>query len=62
MADNGPSFPSLATVLGAVALLALAFFLMTGGQHGGSKKVASDADLPQVTSPPPRKTENTGAR
>jgi hypothetical protein len=44
-------------ILGGVVLFALAIFLTTGGRLGGTKKVASDADLPQVTSPvPPRTT------
>lgn len=62
MADKRSSFSPLALVLGAVALFALVFFVMTGGQHGGSKKVEGDADLPQVTSPRPSNKENTGVR
>ncbi len=48
-------------------VLALLIFIATGGQLGGSKKVASDADLPQVTSPKPpggtsRDVGNVGTR
>lgn len=62
MADKGSSFSPLVLVLGAVALLALAFFVMTGGQHGGSKKIEGDADLPQVASPRPSNSDNVGTR
>jgi hypothetical protein len=67
MASNqGPNL-SFALLLGGVVLLALMIFLVTGGQLGGSKKVASDADLPKVTSPKPppgpgRDLGNVGTR
>ena len=67
MASNqGPNL-SFGLLLGGVVLLALVIFLVTGGQLGGSKKVASDADLPQVTSPTPprgpvRDAGNVGSR
>jgi hypothetical protein len=62
MADKGSSVSPLAVILGGIALLALAFFVMTGGQHGGSKKIEGDADLPQVASPRPTSGDNVGAR
>ena len=53
MASNqGPNL-GFAALLGGVVVLALLIFIATGGQLGGSRKVASDADLPQVTSPTP---------
>jgi hypothetical protein len=67
MASNqGPGF-GFGLLLGGVVLLALVVFLVTGGQLGGTKKVASDADLPQVTSPKPpgspgRDGGNVGSR
>ncbi len=66
MADNGRSYSGFAIILGGVVFLALMFFLVTGGDIGGKKKVQSDADLPQVTSPAPRAPNtalpNTGTR
>ena len=62
MADNNKSSPSFSVILGGLVLLALAIFLVTGGNLGGTKKIASDADLPQVTSPLPRGGDNTGLR
>jgi hypothetical protein len=67
MASNqGPGL-SFGLLLGGVVLLALVVFLVTGGELGGTKKVASDADLPQVTSPKPpgspgRDVGNVGSR
>lgn len=67
MASNqGPSF-GFGLLLGGVVLLALVIFLATGGNLGGTKKVAGDADLPQVTSPKPpgspsRDVGNVGSR
>jgi hypothetical protein len=67
MAPNqGPNL-NFGLLLGGIVLLALVIFVVTGGQLGGSKKVASDADLPQVTSPKPppgtnRDASNVGAR
>jgi hypothetical protein len=69
MASNqGPGI-NFGLVLGGVVLIALVIFLMTGGQLGGTKKVAGDADLPQVTSPIPpgtasraREGGNVGSR
>lgn len=61
MADNPHQLLRLGAVLAALVLLALAVFVLTGGRLGGSKTVESDADLPQVASPPPP-SGNTGAR
>jgi hypothetical protein len=57
----------LGLILGGIVLLALIIFVTTGGELGGTKKVESDADLPQVTSPTappsgPLRSENTGSR
>jgi len=38
-------------LLGGVFALAAAFFILTGGELGGEKKVKGDADLPPVASP-----------
>jgi hypothetical protein len=67
MRDNGSSNFGLGIILGGVVLLALAVFLVTGGDLGGTKRIESDADLPQVTSPTQQRTsgptrDNTGAR
>jgi hypothetical protein len=63
MADDPHSVSRLSIILGGVVLLALAVFIVTGGDLGGTKKVESDADLPKVTSPaPPSGSDNTGRR
>ena len=62
MADNPQPVSRLSMILGGIVLVALALFLFTGGDLGGTKKVESDADLPKVTSPAPVGTSNTGAR
>jgi hypothetical protein len=67
MASNQRPNLGFAALLGAVVVLALVIFIVTGGQLGGSKKVASDADLPQVASPKPpggtiRDAGNVGTR
>ncbi len=54
MTDNNSEGPTKGTVgllLGGVCVIAAAFFLLTGGELGGSKKVRGDADLPPVASP-----------
>jgi hypothetical protein len=62
MNDHRRSNSSFGMILGGLVLVALAFFVLTGGQHGGTKKVQSDADLPQVTSPKAvTSDENTGS-
>jgi hypothetical protein len=54
MADNNSEGPSKGTIglfLGGICAVAAAFFLLTGGELGGKKKVRGDADLPPVASP-----------
>jgi hypothetical protein len=48
MPDNGSSNGKLGAALGALLALALAVFLLSGGEHFGKKTVNSDADLPPV--------------
>jgi hypothetical protein len=68
MADEKKeSIGGLSLLLGGIVLIAFVVFLVTGGELGGTKKVESDADLPQVTSPSsppsgPLRSENTGSR
>ena len=66
MPDNQQSYSGLGVILGGIVAVALAVFLLTGGDLGGTKKVESDADLPKVTSPAPpppaRNSDNVGAR
>jgi hypothetical protein len=50
MANTGSSNGRLGAVLGALIALAVAVFLLNGGEHFGKKTVSSDADLPPVTS------------
>ena len=61
MPDNRGSHFALGIVLGAAVLLALAVFLVTGGNLGGKQKIAGDGDLPQVASPAPRPANDAGA-
>jgi hypothetical protein len=49
MANNG-SNGRLGAVLGALIALAVAVFLLNGGEYFGKKTVNSDADLPPVAS------------
>ena len=44
----------LAFALGALIAVALAVFLLNGGEHVGKKTVKSDADLPPVATGQPR--------
>jgi hypothetical protein len=72
MADNknssqNNSMGGFSLLLGGIVLVAFIIFVATGGELGGTKKVESDADLPQVTSPEsppsgPLRSENTGSR
>ena len=48
MPDNRPPNGKLGAVLGALIAIALAFFLLNGGEHMGKKTVNSDSDLPPV--------------
>ena len=50
MADNGRSNGHFGAILGVLIALAVAVFLLNGGEHFGKKTVNSDADLPPVTS------------
>ena len=45
--NRGPS-GSLGAIVGALIALALAIFLLSGGEHFGKKTVSSDADLPPI--------------
>jgi len=48
MPDNRETSGHLGTILGALIAVALALFLLSGGEHLGKKTVNSDADLPPV--------------
>jgi hypothetical protein len=48
MRDNETSTGSLGAVLGVLIAVAVAGFLLNGGEHLGKKTVAGDDDLPPV--------------
>ncbi|HEY4858138.1 MAG TPA: hypothetical protein VIH98_15920 [Xanthobacteraceae bacterium] len=48
MSYNRGSNGSLGAIVGALIAVALALFLLSGGEHFGKKTVNSDADLPPV--------------
>jgi len=48
MSDNRESNGNLGAFLGALLAVALAVFMINGGEHLGKKTVNSDADLPPV--------------
>jgi hypothetical protein len=48
MTDNRAPHRKLSALLGAVIALALAFFLLNGGEHVGKQTVNSDNDLPPI--------------
>ena len=48
MGDNSGNNGKLGAALGAILALALAIFLLSGGEHVGKKTVNSDADLPPI--------------
>ena len=48
MSDNRARNGTLGAMLGAVIAVALAIFLLSGGEHVGKKTVTSDADLPPI--------------
>ena len=48
MSDNKARNGTLGAMLGAVIAVALAIFLLSGGEHVGKKTVSSDADLPPI--------------
>lgn len=55
MTDNntGNNTPKagLGIILGGALVLSAAFFILTGGELGGEKKIKGDGDLPPVASP-----------
>jgi hypothetical protein len=53
MPDNGPSTGKLGAILGALIAVALAVFLISGGEYFGKKTINSDADLPPVATSKP---------
>jgi len=48
MSDNGAASGRLGALLGALIAVAIAVFLLNGGEHLGKKTVNSDEDLPPV--------------
>jgi hypothetical protein len=48
MAGNGPPNGTLGAILGALIALAVAVFLLNGGDHLGKTTVRGDQDLPPV--------------
>jgi hypothetical protein len=48
MSDNRVPTGRLGAIIGALIAVALAIFLVSGGEHVGKKTVNSDADLPPV--------------
>jgi hypothetical protein len=48
MSNNRARNGTLGAMLGAVIAVALAIFLLSGGEHVGKKTVSSDADLPPI--------------
>jgi hypothetical protein len=48
MADNRGTKGTLGAILGALLVVALAMFLLNGGEHFGKTTVNSDDDLPPV--------------
>jgi len=48
MSDNRARNGTLGAILGVVIAVALAIFLLSGGEHVGKKTVNSDADLPPI--------------
>ena len=41
---------SMGLIIGGIFAVAAAFFILTGGELGGEKKIKGDADLPPVAS------------
>jgi hypothetical protein len=54
MTDNRAPNGKLGAILGALLAVALAIFLLNGGEHVGKKTVNGDNDLPPVASGQPR--------
>jgi len=48
MNDNRTPTGTLGAILGTLIAVALAIFLLSGGEHVGKKTVNSDADLPPI--------------
>ena len=48
MKDERIPTGTLGAILGALIAVALAIFLLSGGEHVGKKTVNSDADLPPI--------------
>jgi hypothetical protein len=48
MNDNRIPIGALGAILGALIVVALGIFLLSGGEHVGKKTVNSDADLPPI--------------
>ena len=48
MNDKRTPTGTLGAILGALIAVALAIFLLSGGEHVGKKTVNSDADLPPI--------------
>ena len=48
MNDKGTPTGTLGAILGALIAVALAIFLLSGGEHVSKKTVYSDADLPPI--------------
>jgi len=54
MTENNPEkrpAGGIGLILGGIFAVAAAFFILTGGELGGEKKIKGDADLPPVASP-----------
>jgi hypothetical protein len=54
MTDNRAPNGKLGAIIGALLAVALAIFLLNGGEHVGKKTVNGDNDLPPVASGQPR--------
>jgi len=48
MNDNRIPTGALGAILGALIVVALGIFLLSGGEHVGKKAINSDADLPPI--------------
>jgi hypothetical protein len=54
MSDNRAPTGKLGALLGALLAVALAVFLLSGGEYLGKKTVNSDADLPPIAQGVPK--------
>jgi hypothetical protein len=52
--SNGPSNGRLGAILGALIALAVAVFLLNGGEHVGKTTVHGDDDLPPIAQGQPK--------